>query len=127
MPYALYSTATREILSVSKNRIPNDALPEGYACTPFDGTAKDAREKRVDDDGYISDRPDAAITDEQLSEAWDRLRQRRWTLLSRSDWTQIADVPARTRRAWAGYRQQLRDLPQNTRDPRNPTWPEAPE
>ena len=127
MPYALYSTATREILSVSKNRIPNEALPEGYACTPFDGTAEDARKKRVDDDGYISDRPDAAITDEQLSEAWDRLRQRRWTLLSRSDWTQIADVPARTRRAWAGYRQQLRDLPQNTRDPRNPTWPEAPE
>jgi len=127
MPYALYSTATREILSVSKNRIPNDALPEGYACTPFDGTAEDAKGKRFDGAGNIVGKTESIVAGEQSSEAWDRLRQRRWTLLSRSDWTQLADVPARTRRAWAGYRQQLRDLPQNTRDPRNPTWPEAPE
>ena len=28
---------------------------------------------------------------------------------------------------WATYRQALRDLPANTSDPANPTWPTKPE
>ena len=28
--------------------------------------------------------------------------------------------------AWKTYRQQLRDLPANTSDPTNPTWPTKP-
>ena len=29
--------------------------------------------------------------------------------------------------AWKTYRQALRDLPANTKDPANPTWPTKPE
>ena len=53
------------------------------------------------------------------------LRSQRDDLLAQSDWTQVADAPVDAS-AWATYRQALRDLPANTTDPRNPTWPTKP-
>lgn len=43
---------------------------------------------------------------------------RRNVLLAGSDWTQLPDAPA-DKTAWAEYRQQLRDLPND------PAWPNA--
>jgi hypothetical protein len=56
----------------------------------------------------------------------DELRSQRDLLLKSSDWTQVSDAPV-DQAAWATYRQQLRDLPNNTEDPANPTWPTKPE
>ena len=53
------------------------------------------------------------------------LRSQRDELLAQSDWTQVADAPVDAA-VWATYRQALRDLPANTTDPRNPTWPTKP-
>jgi hypothetical protein len=53
------------------------------------------------------------------------LRSQRDELLAQSDWTQVADAPVDAA-AWATYRQALRDLPANTTDPANPTWPTKP-
>lgn len=47
----------------------------------------------------------------------DAKRAERNKLLAACDWTQVADAPV-DRAAWATYRQQLRDLPDN------PNWPE---
>lgn len=63
------------------------------------------------------------VWDEQASGAI--LRQDRRQRLAASDWTQAADAPV-DKEAWAAYRQQLRDLPSNTADPRTPVWPVAP-
>lgn len=52
-------------------------------------------------------------------------RQQRNALLAASDWTQVADAPV-DQAAWAAYRQALRDLPANTADFPNVTWPVAP-
>lgn len=57
--------------------------------------------------------------------AWDAFRRERNARLSASDWTQVPDAPV-DRTAWAAYRQALRDLPDNTTDPRNPVWPVPP-
>ena len=57
--------------------------------------------------------------------AYDLLREDRNKALAESDWTQVADAPV-DQAAWATYRQQLRDLPENTEDPANPTWPSIP-
>lgn len=72
------------------------------------------------------------FTDEEKSELdfpdevyWSSLRQERVELLSASDWTQVPDAPV-DQQAWATYRQELRDLPDNTTDPRNPVWPDRP-
>jgi|7_EtaG_2_1085326.scaffolds.fasta_scaffold46561_2 hypothetical protein len=54
------------------------------------------------------------------------LRMERDGKLSASDWTQASDVTLANKAAWATYRQALRDLPANTADPANPTWPTKP-
>ena len=54
------------------------------------------------------------------------LRQKRDRLLRESDWTQGADVPDTIKAPWAAYRKTLRDLPANTADPKNPTYPTKP-
>jgi len=55
------------------------------------------------------------------------VRNGRNQLLIASDWTQLPDVPNITRELWAIYRQQLRDLPQQSGFPQQVTWPQAPQ
>lgn len=70
-----------------------------------------------------ADRASALLQDQK-----DILRGERNELLKRCDWTQAADSPLSDAKKaeWATYRQQLRDLPANTSDPANPTWPTPP-
>ena len=56
--------------------------------------------------------------------AWEALRERRKLLLKETDWMANSDVTMSD--AWKTYRQALRDLPANTSDPANPTWPTKP-
>jgi|13_taG_2_1085334.scaffolds.fasta_scaffold16151_2 hypothetical protein len=74
-------------------------------------------------DGYADRRQQDAI-----DQAWIDFREYRKILLLESDWTQAADSPLTDAKKaeWATYRQQLRDLPANTTDPANPTWPTPP-
>jgi hypothetical protein len=64
-----------------------------------------------------------------LASSWDRLRRERNALLVSSDWTQAADSPLtdEAKTEWATYRETLRNLPSNTPDPANPTWPDEPQ
>lgn len=56
------------------------------------------------------------------------LRVNRNIFLQESDWTQLNDAALSNEKKeqWATYRQALRDLPQNTPDPRNVSWPQKP-
>ena len=54
----------------------------------------------------------------------DNLRHIRNQLLAETDWMANSDVTMSD--AWKTYRQALRDLPSNTSDPKNPTWPTKP-
>lgn len=54
------------------------------------------------------------------------VRGERDSLLSGSDWTQVADAPV-DQAAWATYRQALRDIPDQAGFPDNVQWPVAPE
>lgn len=64
----------------------------------------------------------------EKTSAWARLRADRKAKLSACDWTQLPDAPLTNIEMadWAQYRQVLRDLPANTTDPFNPTWPQEP-
>ena len=59
---------------------------------------------------------------------WQMLRNQRDDKLLLCDWTQGNDTPLDNSKKteWATYRQALRDLPSNTSDPKNPTWPSEP-
>lgn len=54
------------------------------------------------------------------------VRRVRNNLLETSDWTQVTDAPV-NQAAWASYRQELRDVPQQAGFPHNVTWPSKPE
>lgn len=70
----------------------------------------------------LSERYDEAIIFHAL---WN-IRVDRNKLLVASDWTQVNDAPV-NQKAWAEYRQALRDLPASITDPTQPiTWPEPP-
>jgi hypothetical protein len=60
---------------------------------------------------------------------YDELRQKRNALLVACDWTQARDSPLTLEQqdTWSTYRQALRDLPANTPDPTNVTWPTPPQ
>lgn len=60
-----------------------------------------------------------------LDWVWERLRLRRDSLLAQSDFRMVTDAPWDTA-PWAVYRQSLRDLPDNTSDPRLAVWPVQP-
>lgn len=66
--------------------------------------------------------------DQALNPDWIRFREQRDRLLRECDWTQSTDSPltAALKTSYATYRQALRDLPANTVDPNNPTWPVKP-
>ena len=67
---------------------------------------------------------DAVVAKAQELEAqipWDEMREKRNSLLAATDWTANSDVTMSDE--MRTYRQALRDLPANTSDPANPTWP----
>lgn len=79
-------------------------------------------------DGKPSLIPQAEIDAKNTADATSEMRQRRDGALQESDWTQIPDAPLTEaqKTEWQTYRQQLRDLPANTEDPRNVAWPTKP-
>ena len=75
--------------------------------------------KWVLEDGAIV-APPSPSTEELMS----RLRSERNYLLSKTDYLALAD--STLTEEMRAYRQALRDLPANTSDPANPTWPVKP-
>jgi len=76
-------------------------------------------------DGVVVDIPQSELEDKEIQSAWASLREGRASRLIASDWTQVPDAPV-DKAAWAAYRQELRDLPANTEDPREVVWPTPP-
>jgi hypothetical protein len=54
-------------------------------------------------------------------------RKQRDTLMATTDWTQLEDYPKSNKAAWKTYRQQLRDVPQQTGFPETIIWPTSPD
>ena len=60
----------------------------------------------------------------QVEADWENLRETRTKKLIETDYFGMSDVVMSDE--MATYRQALRDLPANTEDPANPTWPTKP-
>lgn len=90
----------------------------------------------ITDSEVIEVQQKRALTQEEIDNNYEKetyilnagIREMRNIFLKDSDWTQLADVNLSEvkRQEWATYRQALRDLPQNTPDPRNVSWPPKP-
>ena len=119
MDYTFYDARTGEIyFTLASNTEPASENGE-YIEGSFD-----PKEYLVIN-GSPSKKSDAEIEQVEIDFAWIEFRNIRNGLLKDSDWTQVPDAPV-DQAAWAAYRQQLRDLPDSTEDPRNPVWPTPP-
>lgn len=67
------------------------------------------------------------VSELKLAEPVRILRLQRDRLLAESDWRDLPSYPGSNQESWRTYRQALRDLPSDTEDTSNPTWPTAPE
>lgn len=63
--------------------------------------------------------------DFRINLKWEEIRLQRNELLGECDWTQLSDVPMETKSVWITYRQNLRDITNQT-DPFNIVWPVKP-
>tara|TARA_B100002019_G_scaffold289294_1_gene304600 strand:+ start:298 stop:624 length:327 start_codon:yes stop_codon:yes gene_type:complete len=71
---------------------------------------------------------DTAAAELVIEIAWNKLRTKRNQLLAATDWEIVKHKELGTNipTALKTYRQELRDLPANTSDPANPSWPVKP-
>ena len=123
LTYCIYEKTTGKItriMSCFEDEV-EGSLEDNEAALVKEG---DITGKMVSE-GVLTDIPEDQLVAEAIKKAWRELRLSRRRLLNNSDWTQVPDAPVDSA-AWAVYRQQLRDLPANTADPRDVVWPEPP-
>ena len=116
---------------------PTDALLAEYGVFPVERTdipavdytqvVTEAQPRLVDGKWVqtwdVADRTAEEI-DNILSEQWNWVRAVRNEKLAACDWTQLSDAPVDAA-AWSVYRQELRDITNQT-DPFNIIWPQEP-
>ena len=88
----------------------HNIMGEHVAFTPEEEAARDAEE--------------AAWAAGETDRNWEILRTERNQKLEKTDWMATSDYTMSD--DWKTYRQALRDLPENTDDRANPTWPPKP-
>ena len=122
----IYNKQTNEIIgTVEGNSEAYDNETEGFLEGYFDAI----NYKIVDGVPVLrSENEKQSLISQRDVYTLESLRSDRDDLLAASDWTQSPDSPLSDNKKaeWATYRQQLRDLPANTSDPANPSWPENP-
>jgi len=120
----VYCTDTGKVQSVRSGTLTSITtnLPEN--CDYIVSETSDVKDMHVVD-GVLQPLPESVLEERAIAKAWKRLKARRGRRLQNSDWTQVPDAPVDAE-AWATYRQELRDLPDNTTDPREVVWPTPP-
>jgi len=60
--------------------------------------------------------------------SWDDIRHKRNGLLAGSDWISLGDspLPDEDKKSYIEYRQKLRDIPQDFKEPNKVVWPDKP-
>lgn len=119
MIFTCYNQDTGEILFRLEGSISDAQANAPYVEGHFPA------EEYIISNGIPVRKSDDEIEQAEKKEAWINLRIVRDNLLKDCDWTQASDAPV-DHVAWAVYRQQLRDLPDNILDPRNVDWPAPP-
>ena len=109
--------AENGVVEVIKDRAFNSASEKLDFCPPYI------------EDGKVYAVQVIALSAQELAEKEEAQKQRvrvdRNSKLAQCDWTQLADSSV-DKAAWASYRQELRDVPQQQGFPWNITWPAMP-
>lgn len=121
MAKIVYNKENR-FVSVVRDDIP---VAEGYSFIITEDPPEDLSTEYVLENETWVRKPELSDTSLIIESMWKWVRSERNRLLQSTDWTQLPDVPTATKEAWATYRQQLRDIT-NQSDPFNIVWPTPP-
>lgn len=121
--YTVYNADTGEVMQLINCPVSSAPTHENFV----EGHYPPADYKFVD--GVPTLKTEEEKRPELVFKATQEMLIQRNNLLAGSDWTQLPDVALTDakKQEWSTYRQQLRDLPQNTEDVLNITWPTQPE
>lgn len=135
MIYTIYTKATGQIVGVIRTSNIDVQLTDGQAY--LEGSYNDT-EFYVEDgvpvkipantnNFYVFDYQTKSWVPD-TNQAVVSAKQKRFGLLLESDWTQLPNGPltAVQQTAWATYRQELRDIPEQSGYPFDVVWPVAP-
>lgn len=113
------------IKRVEAEPLPADA--NGWPYLP--GAPVDVEEETVIRRTWPNAAPDEAGWAAHVEQLAASVRAERDAKLTACDWTQMPDAPltSEVKAAWAAYRQQLRDVPEQTGFPLAVEWPVGPE
>ncbi len=109
-------------------RVEVEALPVDATGWPYlPGEPVDVEEALLIRRTYPNAVPDVEGSAANLAQLAARVRAERDARLTVCDWTQMPDAPLSTevKAAWAAYRQQLRDVPEQAGFPLAVEWPVA--
>lgn len=109
-------------------RVEAEALPVDATGWPYlPGEPVDVEEALLIRRTYPNAVPDVEGSAANLARLAARVRAERDARLTVCDWTQMPDAPLSTeaKAAWAAYRQQLRDVPEQAGFPGEVEWPAA--
>jgi len=118
MKYTIYNTTTGEISRVVICNDPQEQLGNGESY--IDGDYSDIEYQIVN--GEAVTKPTPVFDAESAAVA---IRIKRNKLLLASDYTQLPDSKV-NKDVWASYREELRNLTQQSGFPQNIVWPVAP-
>jgi hypothetical protein len=135
MIYTIYTIQTGQIVGVVQSNDIQVQLTDGQAY--LEGYYSDTQfyvENNVP--VAMPTRPTGFVVFDYQTKSWiadigqasATVLSQRFNLLAESDWTQIPNNPLTTEKqaAWATYRQELRDITQQSGYPLNVVWPVAP-
>ncbi|CAB5238212.1 Phage tail assembly chaperone protein [uncultured Caudovirales phage] len=106
------------VVSTSYSEIPQDGMVEIFE--PIGNAPSEWHKYHFESKQWVKDKPIEATETE--------IKTERKKLLTDSDWTQIPNGPLTSSQqaAWATYRQELRDITQQSGYPLNVIWPTIP-
>ena len=123
-PYWANAEHTAINLVVKFNHLP-DEVPFTAAQNDCEPHGRDIFQRAIENEfGEIAEYQ--APPPPSFEELSNSIREQRDKLISKTDWTQAADIPQSTKDKWAPYRQALRDVPEQEGFPYNVIWPQAP-
>lgn len=134
--YSIYSVENGQVFStgIAQTQQDVDAMVQDGQAAIYQQASK---YQYVENNQLVTPppKPDGAYKFDYNSKEWvldyataDRQqRQKRDQLLNESDWTQLSDVPLTNKSEWATYRQQLRDITQQSGYPYDVIYPNPPQ
>ncbi len=99
------------------------AAPNDYTKNIIEGTPTLIDGKYYQN--WIQTNATESEIEQRLEDKWFEIREIRNQLLQECDWTQLGDISTEIKNLWSNYRQDLRDITNQT-NPFNITWPVKP-